>query len=105
MRLTKTMYVIDKSEREVIDLDPLGNPIYGEGEIIYHPIRCEIEPYSSELARTRLGLTVDVTHRAFCYPNDLLKLNVPIKYDGSGNYKITELLRYDKHYEVLIKKG
>lgn len=98
------MYIIEEDHSEIIDYDRNGNPIYGDIIYIYHPINCEIEPYSSELAQSRLGLFAEVTHRAFCYPDNRLTLNTPIRYDGEDRYRITELLRYDKHYEVLIKK-
>lgn len=104
MRLTKTIYLIE-DETPVIDYDPLGNPIYGDSIVTYLPVDCEIEPYSSELARTRLGLHAEVTHRAFTRPDDRLELNVPVRYDDEDNYTITELLKYDKHYEVLINRG
>ncbi|WP_117161438.1 hypothetical protein [Paraliobacillus sp. X-1268] len=105
MRLTKMMYVIDESETEIIDWTPLGQPIYGDMVILYHPIPCEIEPFSAGLAEYRYGVFADITHRAFTEPSDYLTLLESVRYDGEDNYKITQVMRYDKHFEVLIKKG
>lgn len=103
MRLTKTLYLI-RNETPILDYDRLGNPIYGDPVIFYDPIPCEVEPYSNELASTRYGVFVDCTDRAFTKPDERLTLNIPIRYDGSDNYKITEVMEYDRHFEVLIKK-
>lgn len=103
MRLTKTIYAIEEVN-EIIGWDDFMRPIYGDEETIYHPIPCEIEPYSGGLAQHRYGVFADITHRAFTRPNDLLKLTALVRYDGEDIYKIIEIMKYDKHYELLIKK-
>ncbi|WP_407268959.1 hypothetical protein [Radiobacillus sp. PE A8.2] len=108
MRLTKKMYFIEEGEREIIDYDALLNPIYGDAPATeYIPLPCEIEPYSNELATTRYGVFVDATNRLFCEPNNRISLNIEItdQPNGEGNvFVVTENMKYDKHYEVLIKK-
>lgn len=113
MRLTKTLYIIQEGEPVYLGDDWRGVPIYGDAPIVYNPFKGEIEPFSSELAKTRLGLFVDVTNRLFCKPNSGITIGTQIAYndqnvDNFGDYErytVTECLRYDKHYEVLVKKG
>lgn len=100
MRLRKKIYVIHE-EKTIVDYNELGRPIY---DIVktYHPIRCEVEPFSNKLAETTYGVFVDATNRVFSNPSELLQLKEPVKY-GDKLYKITEIIRYDKHYETLLK--
>lgn len=103
MRLTKTLYIIEEIESDKpIGYDQLGRPIYGVSTIKTSFLG-EVEAYSSRLAETRYGVTIDVTNRVFCYPNEKLILGGSIEYKGNS-YEITECMQYDNHYEVLMKK-
>lgn len=104
MRLTKTLYTIHETEGELIGYDPFGRPVYGDSQIEYRPFRGELEPYSSKLAETTYGLFVQVTNRLFCYPNSNILVGVKIRFNNE-DYEVRECLRYDKHFEVLIRKG
>ncbi|WBL16374.1 hypothetical protein [Sutcliffiella sp. NC1] len=104
MKLTKTLYTIHETEGELIGYDPLGRPVYSPPSIDYRAFKGELEPYSSKLAETTYGLIVQVTNRVFCYPNENILIGVKIRYNNE-EYTVTECLRYDKHYEVLIRKG
>lgn len=104
MRLTKTLYIVTEEEStEPIGYDSLGRPIYGT-TIVKTSFDGEVEPFSSQLASTNYGLTANVTNRVFCLPNDSLVLNQHIEYNGE-DYTLTGLLKYDRHYEVLIDLG
>ncbi|WP_226087481.1 hypothetical protein [Mesobacillus sp. S13] len=103
MRLTKTLYVINKTESdEPSSIDEFGRGKYDLIET-KTPLLGEVEPFSNRLAETRYGVFVDVTNRAFCMPNDLIKINGEIEYDNQ-NFIVTECMKYDRHYEVLLKK-
>ncbi|WP_027725431.1 hypothetical protein [Tuberibacillus calidus] len=104
MRLTKTLYIVEEIESdEPIGYDSLGRPVYGT-TTVKTPFMGEVEPYSSELTHTRYGLVANVTHRVFCLPNDKLKLNQHIEWQDK-DYTLTGLLKYDRHFEVLINEG
>ncbi|ARK30772.1 hypothetical protein [Halalkalibacter krulwichiae] len=104
MRLTKTLYIVTEENGQVIDYDPFGRPIYGDPETIKSPFKGEVEPYSNTLAERTYGVFVEVTNRVFCKPNEDLKILSDIEY-LEESYKVTEIMKYDKHYEVLIRKG
>lgn len=99
MRLTKIIELI-KEERKIVDYDRLGNPIY-ETVKTYTPVKCEVEPFGSELSEKSYGVFVKATHRAFSEPNDLLQLDELVRYD-SEIYEITKIVKYDKHYETML---
>ncbi|MCI1590376.1 hypothetical protein [Heyndrickxia oleronia] len=100
MRLTKTAYYYgDKGE--YLGNDQFGRPVYGDPKM--YPFEMEIEPYSTELARTQYGIVVEVNYRLYTYPNTNLKLETKINYNGS-KFMITKVWDYDRHYELLIKK-
>jgi len=100
MRLRKTIEVITYEEK-LTGFDELGRPIY-EKIKTYHPIKCEIEPFSSKLAETSYGVFIEATNRIFSRPTELLKLKDEIKYNNHL-YEITQIVKYDKHYETMIK--
>lgn len=102
MRLTKTVYLLQEGEEQIVDYNDFGEPIY---ETTYEriPVQCEIEPYSSKLAENRYGIIVDVQYRLFTKPDERLKLGEKIEYKDK-NYTITGVMDFDKHYEVLMKK-
>ena len=103
MRLTKTLYIINKALSDTPNgTDEMGRPVYGEDSTITAFLG-EVEPFSNKLAETRYGLFVDVTNRVFCLPNELIKLNCDIEYNGQ-NFIVTECMQYDRHFEVLLKK-
>lgn len=103
MRLTKTLYIISKTESDT----PNGTDEFGRDK--YDPIEIktsflgEVEQFSNRLAETNYGVFVDVTNRVFCEPNDLIKINGEIEYDNQ-NFIVTECMKYDRHYELLLKK-
>lgn len=101
MRLRKTMNIVTE-EREIVDYDPLGNPIY---EVVktHHPIKCNIEPFSSSLAEKSYGVFVEATNRVFSKPNSLIKLQSTVSHSDKL-YKVTEIIQYDKHYETLLQE-
>lgn len=103
MRLPKIIYIIEEIQGELVGFDQLGRPIYGEPTILKTPISSEVEPFSSKLAETRYGVFVDVTNRVFCKPHEKIVLNQEIEFENE-DYRITEVMKYDRHYEVLIKK-
>lgn len=101
MRLRKTMNIVTV-EKEIVDYDPLGNPIYETIET-FHPIQCEIEPFSSSLAERSYGVFVEATNRVFSKPNSLIKLKSTITHSDKL-YKVTEIMQYDKHFETLLQE-
>lgn len=98
MRLTKTAYIL--SEGEIIGYNAFDEPIFGEATT--DPFFMEWEPFSTKLAESSYGVTVDVQYRMFTYPNEKLKINQDIVYQNK-KYKITEVKDFDKHYEVLVR--
>ncbi|MGD6831432.1 hypothetical protein ACQCT5_04685 [Sutcliffiella halmapala] len=103
MRLPKTFYTIHETRGEILGYDDFGRPYY-QTEITYKPFKGESEPYSSKKAETNYGLFVDVSQRVFCRPNPDILIGAEIRYDDEV-YTVNECLKYDKHFEVLIKKG
>lgn len=101
MRTPKTIYIIHE-ERKIVDYDAYDRPIYDVVKT-YHPIKCDVEPFSNKLAETSYGIFVEATNRVFSKPNELIKLGESVQY-GNGLYEVTEIIRYDKHYETLLKK-
>ncbi|WP_158735149.1 hypothetical protein [Alteribacillus sp. YIM 98480] len=104
MRLTKDFYIVEEIEGEIVDYDELDRPIYAETDYEYRHFLGELEPYSAQLAEHNYGLYIEVTHRVFCEPNERIKIGETITYEDE-KYHVTECLRYDKHYEVMLKKG
>lgn len=100
MRLRKTIYVITE-EKKHVGFDDFDRPIY-EYVKTDHPIKCEIEPFSSQLAEKSYGVFLEATNRVFSRPNDLFKLGDEVKHNGQL-YEITQIVAYDKHYETMIK--
>lgn len=105
MRLNKKLYLFVPGEETYIGDDWRGAPIYETTDDQLLPIRCEIEPYSSKLTEQNYGLFVEVTNRIFTKPDKRLKINEILVDDEDKTYKITEILKYDRHYEVLINRG
>ena len=101
MRLNKTMDIVTE-EKKIIDYDPLGTPIY-ETVKTHHPIKCNIEPFSSSLAEKSYGVFVDATNRVFSKPHDLIKLDATVSHSAKL-FKVTEIIRYDKHFETLLQE-
>lgn len=99
MRLTKTAYIA--GDRELVGYDQLGRPVYGEPVMI--PFEMEIEPYSTELAKTQYGVFAEVNYRMFTNPNPNLTLGTEIIYRDE-EFQIQKVWDYDKHFELLIKK-
>lgn len=103
MRLTKTLYILDKVQSET----PTGTDEFGREEYGFIdtkiPFLGEVEPFSNRLAETSYGLFVDCTNRLFCEPNVKIKLKTFIEYNGQ-EFEITECMEYDRHFEVLMKK-
>ncbi|WP_404443438.1 hypothetical protein LG307_14765 [Sutcliffiella horikoshii] len=104
MRTPKTFYTIHETEGELLGHDHLGRPVYGDPTTEYRKFKGELEPYSSKLAETNYGLFVQVTNRLFCEPNPNILTTSQILYKDEI-YTVTDYLQYDKHFEVLIKKG
>ncbi|MFP5111829.1 hypothetical protein ACSU64_05555 [Bacillaceae bacterium C204] len=103
MRLTKTLYIIEKVKSETSNgVDEFDRPIYNDIPT-KTPFFGEVEPYSTRLAEQRYGVMVEVTNRVFCFPNEKIKVKSLIEYNGL-NFEVTEFTAYDNHYEVLIKK-
>ncbi|WP_100408442.1 hypothetical protein [Bacillus solitudinis] len=102
MRLTKTLYFIEE-EKTITGYSSIGQPQY-ETVTTFVPFKGEVEPYSAKLAETNYGLFVEVTNRFFCKPNSNITFHKCIRYDEE-NYYVTEYLKYDKHFEVLMQKG
>lgn len=99
MKTTKKIYVIHE-EKEIVDYDELGNPVY-EKVKTYKPIDCQVEPFSSKLAEESYGVFIDATQRVFSRPNDLIKLDEQVEYNDTA-YKVTEIIRFDKHFETML---
>lgn len=100
MRLTKTAYLFgDKGE--YLGRDSHGRPIYGDPKPDI-PFKMEIEPFSPKLAETQYGVFVEVRYRLFTYPDSRLKLNKEFVFKETI-YKITQIMDYEKHFEVLVK--
>lgn len=98
MRLTKILYFYNFLDGEV---DRWGTPTKRKVKGDY--FRGEVEPYSSKLAENTYGVFVTVTDRVFCKPDPRIKVNVELNYRNI-NYRITEVMDYGKHYEVLIER-
>ena len=103
MRLTKTVYFFEEDGEVLVGYDWLNEPIY-EKTYKKTSIECEIEPYSSKLAENTYGIIADVQYRLFMKPDERLKMGETIEYQNE-NYTITGIMKYDKHFEVLMKKG
>lgn len=101
MRYKDKLFAITE-EKEIVDYDVLGNPIY-ETVKTYHDIKCNIEPYTSAMAKLSYGEFEDVTNRAFTEPSNLIELDA-ILSDKANLYEVVESLEYRKHYEVLLKQ-
>lgn len=101
MRYKDKLYAITE-EKEIVDYDVLGNPIYNVVKT-YHEIRCNVEPYSSAMAKESYGEFEEVSNRAFTEPHELIELNTTLS-DKTTLYEVVESLEYDKHYEVLLKQ-
>jgi hypothetical protein len=103
MRLTKTLYILEKVQSET----PTGTDQFGREEYGFIPKRTpflgEVEPFSNKLAETNYGLFVECTHRLFCLPNETIKVKTMIEYKGE-EFQVTDCLPYDGHFEVLIKR-
>ncbi|WML44086.1 hypothetical protein [Neobacillus sp. PS3-40] len=103
MRLTKTLYILEK----ILSTTPRGTDEYGRAEYenvpIYTAFQGEVEPFSNRLAETNYGLFVDCTNRLFCEPNAKIKVKSLIEYNGQ-EFEIIECMEYDNHSEVLMKK-
>ncbi|MEH6957221.1 hypothetical protein [Neobacillus drentensis] len=103
MRLTKTLYIVEKVQSDTPSgLDEFDRPVY-EDVPTKTPFLGEVEPYSTRLAEQRYGVLVDVSNRVFCLPNEMIKIKSIIEYNGLY-FEVTEFTAYDNHYEVLIKK-
>lgn len=102
MRLNKKLYILTVIEDAIIGHEPWGEPIYGTKEEL-SPFRGEVEPYSSGLSQNRYGVSVEVTNRLFCKPHNDIVLGASIRYQNE-DYLVTEVMKYDRHYEVLMKK-
>jgi hypothetical protein len=103
MRLTKTLYFLDKVQSETpTGVDQFGREEYGfiTDRI---PFLGEVEPFSNRLAETNYGLFVECTHRIFCEPHSLIRLKALIEYNGE-EFEVNECLSYGRHLEVLIKR-
>lgn len=101
MRYKDKLYVVTK-EKEIVDYDVLGNPIYNVVKT-YHDIKCNIEPYNSAMAKLSYGEFEEVTNRAFTETSKLIELDA-ILSDKKNLYEVIEALKYKKHYEVLLKQ-
>ncbi|MCK0470889.1 hypothetical protein [Halalkalibacter sp. APA_J-10(15)] len=107
MRLTKKLYIVTIERGEVIDYTPLGQPIYADSKTIYTPFKCKTEPYSNHKAEYQYGVFVDCSHRVFCRPNKNIKILSKLKFnqnEESEEYEVTQVLEYDRHMEVLMKR-
>lgn len=100
MRLRKTIEAITLEE-VFVGFDQFGAPVYRK-EKTYHPIKCEIEPFSAKLAEHSYGTFIEATNRVFSRPTDLFKLRDEVRYDGHM-YQITQIVAYDKHFETMLK--
>lgn len=89
-------------QKEIVGYDPLGNPQYDIIKI-YHLIKCNVEPYTSSMAKLSYGDFEEVTHRAFTEPHELIKLQATLS-DIDNLYEVVESLEYPKHYEVLLNR-
>ena len=78
-----------------------------EGGVNYDPptpdgalLRCNVQPYSAELARQDYGLEVKVSKRLFALPDARLKLNALLEWKGK-TYRIIALPD-DRHMTVAL---
>ncbi|MFS0776082.1 hypothetical protein ABC255_08760 [Neobacillus sp. 3P2-tot-E-2] len=103
MRLTKTLYIVEKVQSNTPSgTDEFDRPIYDDIPTKTQFLG-EVEPFSTRLAEQRYGVTVDVSNRVFCLPNEKIRIKSIIEYSGL-EFEVTEFTAYDNHYEVLIKK-
>lgn len=106
MRLTKTLYFLIENKRFIGNDPRTGKPIY-EIKVSKEAFRAEVEPYSQMLALNRYGVSVDITNRVFCNFNDRLNVesmtDFVIEYNNK-KYEVKEIITYDKHCELLIKR-
>ncbi len=75
--------------RPVTRTGPLGGSLPGEPEPL-GPLRCNLQPYSSELARRDYGLEARVTLRLFALPDARLALG-HLARRGERVYRIVAL--------------
>lgn len=54
------------------------------------PLRCNVQPYSAELARQDYGLEVKVSKRLYALPDARLQVNALLEWQGK-TYRITAL--------------
>ena len=53
-------------------------------------LKCNIQPYSKELAQKEYGLVVDAVLRLYAVPDDRLKLGVLVMWKGN-TYKVSAM--------------
>lgn len=99
MRLPKKIYFYDWVDGDSTDWWGTPEPTKVLGDFF----GAEVEPYSSELAKNTYGVFVTVTNRVFCKPDERIKINVELNYRDT-NYRVTQVMDYGKHYEVLIER-
>jgi hypothetical protein len=97
MRLPKTASFV-KIEKQYNSLGQYT----GENVVVLGEISCDIQPYSSRLAEATYGVSLNVTSRLFCRPDELLQLGSILKYENK-KYLVNSIMDFDKHYEVLME--
>mgnify|MGYP006900758935 FL=1 len=76
---------------------------------IYHPgqeipiktIDCDVQPYSAELLYRDYGYNEQVTKRAFCDIDPLLKTGGYVRYNNQ-KYIIKKIIEWDDYVELML---
>ncbi|MGE5627825.1 MAG: hypothetical protein ACM3X7_06875 [Solirubrobacterales bacterium] len=65
------------------------------------PISVDMQPYSSEKAKTDYGYDIKCTKRMFCDINSSIKESAIIKYNQQF-YSIQKIIEWDDYMEIML---
>ncbi|HHV26002.1 MAG TPA: head-tail adaptor protein [Tissierellia bacterium] len=66
-------------------------------------IECDVQPFSSELARKTYGYEEVVQYRIFLDPDNQLETDGTIRYKGE-DYKIKRIVPWDSYWILLVSR-
>lgn len=66
-------------------------------------IECDVQPFSTELARREYGYNEVVQYRVFCDVDEEIEINGTIRYEEE-DYKIKRIVKWDSYWILLISR-
>lgn len=76
--------------------------IYHPGqEILIKTIDCDVQPYSADLLYREYGYSEQVTKRAFCDIDPVLKIGGYVRYKNQ-KYIIKKIIEWDDYIELML---